>query len=68
MNININDQQAQQIADSIANSQKVQADLAGFKQQLQSVSSQVNQSGILDQIMAYFQAAVDYIKGLIYGQ
>jgi uncharacterized protein YpuA (DUF1002 family) len=69
MNININDQQAQQIADAISNSKKVQADLAEFKQQLQNVSSQVSQSGgILDQIMAYIQAAVDYIKGLIYGQ
>lgn len=69
MNININDGQAQQIADAISNSQKVRDDLAGFKQQLQNVSSQVSRSGgILDQIMAYIQAAVDYIKGLVYGQ
>ena len=68
LNINLSDQQAQQIADSISNSQKVQADLAGFKQQLQSVSSQVNQSGILDQIMAYIQEAVNYVQGLLSGQ
>jgi len=69
MNININDGQAQQIADAISNSQKVRDDLAGFKQQLQNVSSQVSRpGGILDQIMAYIQAAVDYIKGLVYGQ
>ena len=68
MNINISDQQAQQIASAIANSQKVQGDLAGFKQQLQNVTNQVSQSGILDQIMGYIQAAIDYIKGLIYGQ
>lgn len=68
LNINISDQQAQQIADSISNSQKVQGDLAGFKQQLQNVSSQVNQSGILDQIMAYVQEAINYIQGLLSGQ
>ncbi|MEN4006434.1 MAG: DUF1002 domain-containing protein [Methanobacteriaceae archaeon] len=42
MNININDEQAQQIADTISNSRKVQADLAEFKQELQNVSSQLN--------------------------
>lgn len=68
LNINISDQQAQQIANTIANSQKVQGDLAGFKQQLQDVTSQVSQSGILDQIMNYIQAAFDYIQGLISGQ
>jgi uncharacterized protein YpuA (DUF1002 family) len=69
MNINISDQQAQQIANTIANSQKVQGDLTVFKQQLQNVTNQVSQSGgILDQIMGYIQAAIDYIKGLIYGQ
>ncbi len=69
LNINISDSQAQQIANTIANSQKVQGDLSQFKSQLQNVTSQVTQSGgILGQIMSYLQMAFDYIKGLIYGQ
>ena len=69
MNINISDQQAQQIANAIANSQKVQGELTEFKQQLQNVTNQVSQSqGILNQILGYFQMAIDYVKGLIYGQ
>ncbi|WP_414469680.1 DUF1002 domain-containing protein [Methanobacterium sp. ACI-7] len=69
MNININDAQAQQIAEAIANSQKVQGELAGFKQQLQDVTNQVSQSqGILNQIMIYLQQAFDYISSLISGQ
>lgn len=69
MNININDAQAQQIAEAIANSQKVQGELAGFKQQLQDVTNQVSQSqGILNQIMDYLQQAFDYISSLISGQ
>jgi uncharacterized protein YpuA (DUF1002 family) len=68
LNININDQQAQQIADTIANSQKVQGDLSEFKSQLQNVTNQFTQAnGILDQIMNYLQMAFDYIKGLIFG-
>jgi len=69
MNINISDAQAQQIANTLANSQKVQGDLAGFKSQLQNVTNQVTDSGgILDQIMQYIQMAFNYIKNLIYGQ
>jgi uncharacterized protein YpuA (DUF1002 family) len=69
MNINITDAQAQQIANTLANSQKVQGDLAGFKSQLQSVTNQATQSGgILDQIMQYIQMAFNYIKNLISGQ
>lgn len=69
LSINLSDQQAQQIANTISNSQKVQSDLTAFKQQLQSVSSQFNQSnGILDQIWGYIQSAIDYIKSLISGQ
>ncbi|MGZ7134343.1 MAG: DUF1002 domain-containing protein [Methanobacterium sp.] len=69
MNINISDAQAQQIADAIANSQKVQGELGNFKQQLQSATNQATRSqGILNQILGYFQSAFDYIKGLIYGQ
>lgn len=68
LNINLTDAQAQQIADAIANSQQVQGQLTAFKQQLQSVSSQVGQSGILDQIMYYLQSIYDYIVGLVSGQ
>ncbi|MDI6723747.1 MAG: DUF1002 domain-containing protein [Methanobacterium sp.] len=68
LNINLSDAQAQQIADAIANSQKVQGDLAGFKQQLNDITGQVSQSGILDQIMNYLQSIFDYIEGLITGQ
>lgn len=66
MNININDQQAQQIADAIANSQKVQGDLVGFKQQLQNATNQATQAGgILDQIMNYLRGIYDYVMGLM---
>lgn len=69
MNINLSDTQIQQIADVIANSQKVQGDLAGFKQQLNSLTGQAAQEqGILDQIIGYLQSIYDYIKGLITGQ
>ncbi len=69
MNIVISDVQAQQIANTIANSQKVQGELGNFKQQLQSATNQATQSqGILDQIWGYFQSAFDYLKGLVYGQ
>lgn len=66
MNINITDQQAQQIAEAIANSQKAQASLSDFKNQLQSATQQASQSqGILNQIINYIQGFVDYLKGLI---
>ncbi|MGB9979248.1 DUF1002 domain-containing protein [Methanobacterium sp.] len=69
LNINISDSQAQQIANTISNSQKVQGDLAGFKSQLQNVTDQLSQSGgILGQIMSYIQSAFDYLKSLIFGQ
>ncbi len=68
LNINISDSQAQQIADTISNSQKVQGDLAGFKSQLQSVTNQMSPSGILGQIVNYLQSALDYLKSLILGQ
>ena len=69
LNINISDSQAQQIADTVSNSQKVQGDLADFKSQLQNVTGQFSQSGgILSQIMGYLQSAFDYLKSLIFGQ
>jgi len=68
MNINLSDAQAQQIADAIANSQKVQGDLTGFKQQIGNLTGPVNDMGILDQVMGYLQMVYDYIKSLVIGQ
>ncbi len=69
LNINISDSQAQEIANTVSNSQQVQGELAGFKSQLQDVTSQLSQSGgILGQIMSYLQSAFDYLKNLVSGQ
>ncbi len=68
LNINLSDSQAQQIADAIANSQKVQGDLTAFKQQLNDITNQLDQGGILDQIMSYLQGIFDYISSLVSGQ
>jgi len=68
-NINLTDQQAQQIADAIANSQKAQGNLTDFKLQLQNTIEQSAQAeGILNQIMDYLRWIFDYIKSLVYGQ
>lgn len=65
LNINLTDQQAQQIANSLANTQKAQSSLSDFKNQLQTATQQATQSqGILDQIKNYFQSFVDYLSGL----
>jgi len=69
MNINLTDAQAQQIADSISNTQKAQGNLTEFKQKLKDVTQQASGSqGILDQIMGYLQWAFDYINSLISGK
>lgn len=66
LNINLTDQQAQQIANSLANSQKAQSSLSDFKNQLQTATQQATQSqGIVEQIMNYLQSFVDYLRGLI---
>ena len=66
MNINLSDQQAQQIADSISNSQKAQSSLTDFKNKLQNVTTQATQSdGIIDQIMMYLQDIFNYLSSLI---
>lgn len=66
LNINLTDQQAQDIANSLANSQKAQSSLSDFKNQLQAATQQASQSqGIIEQIMNYFQSFVDYLSGLI---
>ncbi|MTK63988.1 MAG: DUF1002 domain-containing protein [Methanobacterium sp.] len=69
MNINLTQDQAQQIAKSLADSQNAQASLTDFKKQLQNVSNQASQSGgILDQIMSFTQGIINYVSNLISGQ
>ncbi len=66
MNINLTDQQAQQIADTISNSQKAQSSLTDFKNQLQNVTNQATKSGgIIDQIMNYLQSIYNYLTNLV---
>ncbi len=65
MNINLSDEQAQQIADALANSQKAQSSLSDFKNQLQIATQQASQSqGILEQIWNYVQSFIDYLSSL----
>lgn len=69
MNINLTDQQAQQIADSLANSQQAQAGLTDFKSKLQNITNQAVQSGgILDQIMNFLQGIFNYLSNLVSGR
>ncbi len=69
MNINLSDPQAQQIANSLANSQQAQSSLTDFKNKLQSVTSQATQSGgIIEQIMNYLQSIFNYLSSLVSGQ
>jgi uncharacterized protein YpuA (DUF1002 family) len=69
MGISLNDSQTQQIANTISYSQKVQGELTNFKQKLQSATNQASQyQGILNQILGYFQSALNYMKSLINGQ
>lgn len=66
MNINLTDQQAQQIADSLANSQQAQAGLTDFKSKLQNITNQAVQSGgIVDQIMSFLQGIFNYLSNLL---
>ncbi|WBF07393.1 DUF1002 domain-containing protein [Methanothermobacter thermautotrophicus] len=64
MNINLTETQVQQVADSVAASQRVQGSLTEFKQRLEGVSQQVGGSGILDQIYAFLQSIYNYIMGI----
>lgn len=65
MNINLSDNQVQQIADSVANSQKVKANLTDFQNELQNISQNVSSSNILDQITSFIQGLFDYAQGII---
>lgn len=65
MNINLSDNQVQQIADSVANSQKVKANLTDFQNELQNISQNVSSSNILDQITSFIQGLFNYAQGII---
>jgi uncharacterized protein YpuA (DUF1002 family) len=66
MNINLSDQQAQQIANAISNSQKAQANLTEFKNQLQQATQQASEAqGILAQITAFLENLFNYLQGLL---
>jgi len=68
MNINLSDQQAQQIAEAISNSQKAQGNLTEFKNQLQQATQDATQAqGILAQITAFLENLFNYLQGL-FGQ
>lgn len=69
MNINLSTQQVQQIANSLADTQKAQSSLTDFKNQLQNVSNQASQSGgIIDQIISYIQSILNSLSNFISGQ
>lgn len=66
MNINLTDQQAQQIATALSDSQKAQGELSNFKSQLQSASQQASQSsGIIEQILNVLRSIFDYLSSLV---
>ncbi|HHY00864.1 MAG TPA: DUF1002 domain-containing protein [Methanothermobacter sp.] len=66
LNINLTDEQAQQIANAVANSQKAQNSLVDFKNQLENATRQASESqGIINQIITYLQGFIDYIMSLI---
>jgi uncharacterized protein YpuA (DUF1002 family) len=66
MNINLTDQQAQQIANTISDSQKAQSSLTDFKNQLQNATNQATKSGgIIDQIMNYLHSIYNYLTNLV---
>ncbi|MBU4534870.1 MAG: DUF1002 domain-containing protein [Euryarchaeota archaeon] len=72
LNINLSDNQTQEVADSVANSQKVQGSLTEFKEQLDNISQQVSTSeinqDIFSQISRFLQWASAYLQNLISGQ
>lgn len=68
MNINLSNNQTQQIADSVANSQKVRSNLTNFQDKLQGISQQVSNPGFVDQITSFLQEILNYVQGLVSGQ
>jgi uncharacterized protein YpuA (DUF1002 family) len=68
MNINLSDNQTQQIADSVANSQKVRSNLTNFQDKLQNMSQQVSNPDFISQISNFLQEILNYVQGLVSGQ
>ncbi len=69
MGINLTDQQSQQIANSLLDSQQAQSSLSEFKNQLNSVTQQAsNSGGIVGQIYNYLESIYNYLTGLVTGQ
>jgi uncharacterized protein YpuA (DUF1002 family) len=68
MNINLSDNQTQQIADSVANSQKVRSNLTNFQDKLQNISQQVSNPDFMTQITNFLQEILNYVQGLVSGQ
>jgi uncharacterized protein YpuA (DUF1002 family) len=66
LNINLTDQQAQQIANSLADAQNAQGSLDTFKNSLQNATQQAGQSsGIINQIWSYLQSLFTYMQGMV---
>lgn len=66
LNINLSDQQAQQIANALADSQKAQSSLSNFKNSLQNATQQATQStGIINQILNYLQSLFDNLRSIL---
>lgn len=66
MNINLTDQQAQEIATSLSNSQQAQGSLDDFKSSLENATQEASQSsGILNQIWTYLQSLFSDLQGMI---
>ena len=65
MNINLTDQQAQEIATSLSNSQQAQGSLGDFKSSLENATQEASQSsGILNQIWTYLQSLFSDLQGM----
>ncbi len=71
LNINLTENQAEEVAQSVTNSQKVQDNLTEFKDQLDNVSGQVSSQGLIQDILAqisdFLQWAANYLENLITG-
>ncbi len=55
MNINIDNSQAQDIAESVSKTQQVKDDLQGFESELNKIANDVQSSGLLDQIIEFIK-------------
>ncbi|HPX78475.1 MAG TPA: DUF1002 domain-containing protein, partial [Methanobacterium sp.] len=65
MNINITDQQADQIAGSLSNTQQAQGSLEQFKTSFQNATQQATESqGFLNQMWNYLDSFLSYVQDL----